>query len=123
MSFLETDTDYFQKIFSNVWPAADIGLATNTDIPKFTYRYFIKVFWLKLVRIAYSPDLRQPLAVRMVADVTETRNVIPSLEFITCMTKFLLFWAVLNLKNFVEQVSIKFGDFYLNKMNLVQTVL
>jgi len=26
------------------------------------------------------------LAVRMVADVTETRNVIPSLEFKTCMT-------------------------------------
>jgi len=25
------------------------------------------------------------LAVRMVADVTETRNVIPSLEFKTCM--------------------------------------
>jgi len=25
-------------------------------------------------------------AVRMVADVTETRNVIPSLEFKTCMT-------------------------------------
>jgi len=36
--------------------------------------------------------------VRMVADVTETRNVIPSLEFKTYMTinlKFLLFWAVL----------------------------
>jgi len=33
------------------------------------------------------------LAVRMVADVTETHNVIPSLEFKTCMTiKFLLFW-------------------------------
>jgi len=34
------------------------------------------------------------LAVRMVADVTETRDVIPSLEFKTCMTiklKFLLF--------------------------------
>jgi len=26
------------------------------------------------------------LAVRMVADVTETRNVIPSLDFKTCMT-------------------------------------
>jgi len=26
------------------------------------------------------------LAVRMVADLTETRNVIPSLEFKTCMT-------------------------------------
>jgi len=26
-------------------------------------------------------------------------------------------------KNFVEQISIKCGRFYLNKMNLVQTVL
>jgi len=33
------------------------------------------------------------LAERMVADVTETRNVIPSLEFKTCMTTVLsLFW-------------------------------
>jgi len=42
------------------------------------------------------------LAVRMVADVTETRNIIPSLEFKTCMTiksKFLLFRAVLNLNS------------------------
>jgi len=30
------------------------------------------------------------MAVRMVADVTETRNVIPSLEFKTCMTIYLL---------------------------------
>jgi len=27
------------------------------------------------------------------------------------------------MKNFVEQISIKFGGVYLNKMNLVQTVL
>jgi len=27
------------------------------------------------------------------------------------------------MKNFVEQISIKFGDFYLIKMNLAQTVL
>jgi len=39
------------------------------------------------------------LAVRMVADVTETRNIIPSLEFKTCMTnmetaflKIIYFW-------------------------------
>jgi len=51
--------------------------------------------------------------VRMVADVTETRNVIPSLEFKTCMT----------IKNFVEQIAIKFGGLYINKRNLVQTVL
>jgi len=28
-----------------------------------------------------------------------------------------------DMENFVEQISIKFGDFYLIKMNLVQTVL
>jgi len=34
------------------------------------------------------------LAVRMVADVTETRNVIPSLDFKTCMTiKVLSFYC------------------------------
>jgi len=27
------------------------------------------------------------------------------------------------MKNFVEQISIKFGGFYLIKMNLVETVL
>jgi len=27
------------------------------------------------------------------------------------------------MKNFVEQISIKFGGFYLIKMNLVQTAL
>jgi len=27
------------------------------------------------------------------------------------------------MKNFVEQISIKFGSFYLSKENLVQTVL
>jgi len=28
-----------------------------------------------------------------------------------------------DIRNFVEQISIKFGDVYLNKTNLVQTVL
>jgi len=28
-----------------------------------------------------------------------------------------------DIKNFDEQISIKFGEFYLIKMNLVQTVL
>jgi len=28
-----------------------------------------------------------------------------------------------NMKNFVQQISIKFAGFYLNRMNLVQTVL
>jgi len=27
------------------------------------------------------------------------------------------------MKNFVEQISIKFGGFYLNKMNLIQTAV
>jgi len=57
--FFETDTDIFKKIFTDIWPAADIRLATHTDIPKLAYRCFNKVLWLKLVRIAYSPDLRQ----------------------------------------------------------------
>jgi len=35
------------------------------------------------------------LAVRMVADVTETRNVIPSLEFKTCMTIIVSYLNVL----------------------------
>jgi len=51
---------YFQKIFTYIWPIANIWLATDTDIPKFDYRYIFryfnnyKVFWLKLVWIAYS---------------------------------------------------------------------
>jgi len=52
------------EYFTNIWTDADIRLATDTDIPKFAHRYvcrnFNKVFWLKLVRIAYSPGLRQP---------------------------------------------------------------
>jgi len=39
-------TDIFQKFFTDIWPLA--------DIPKYICRYFIKVFWLKLVWIAYS---------------------------------------------------------------------
>jgi len=44
---------YFQNFFT------DNQLATDTNIPKFAKRYFNKAFWLKLVQIAYSPDLRQ----------------------------------------------------------------
>jgi len=47
------------------------------------------------------------LAVRMVADVTETRNVIPGLEFKTWMTiksKFLPFWAFLNLNKLIAKM-------------------
>jgi len=51
----------FSKNFTDIWPAAaDIRLATDTGILKFAYRYFNKVFWLKLVWIAHSFDLRQP---------------------------------------------------------------
>jgi len=32
-----------------------------------------------------------------------------------------MYWPY--VKNFVEQISIKFGRFYFMKMNLVQTVL
>jgi len=60
---LETDIDIF-IFFTDIRPAAAIRLATATDIPKFAYRYFFryfkKVFWLKLVRIVYNPNLRQP---------------------------------------------------------------
>jgi len=53
----------FLIFFTDIWPAVDIRLATDTDISKFAYghfsRYFNKEFWLKLVRICYSPDVRQ----------------------------------------------------------------
>jgi len=62
--FFETDIDIFKNIFTDIWPAADIRLATDTDIPKFAYRcfcrYFDKAVWLELVWIACSPELRQP---------------------------------------------------------------
>jgi len=45
---------YFQ--FTDICPVADIRLVTDTDIPKFAYRYFNKVFWLKLVGIAYRKE-------------------------------------------------------------------
>jgi len=61
---LETDRYFFEtdifNFFTEIWPAADIRLATDTDIPKFAYRYFNKVFWYKLVWIARIFDLRQP---------------------------------------------------------------
>jgi len=66
---LETDRYNFLKLFlifffTDTWPTADIRMATDTDISNFAYRYicryFNKKFWLKLMWIAYSPDLRQP---------------------------------------------------------------
>jgi len=47
--FFETDTDIFKNFFTDIWPSADIRLATDTDVSKFAYRYFNKVFWLKLM--------------------------------------------------------------------------
>jgi len=32
-----------------------------------------------------------------------------------------MYWQ--DIKNFAEQISMKFGGFYLNKVNLVETVL
>jgi len=43
---------FSKKFFTDIWPVVDILLTTDTDIPKFPYRYFNKVFWLKLVEIA-----------------------------------------------------------------------
>jgi len=34
--FVETYTDII-KFFTDIWPAADIRLATDTDNPKFAY--------------------------------------------------------------------------------------
>jgi len=45
--FFKTDTDNLKK-FTNIWPAVVIPLVTDTEIPKSAYRYFNKVFWLKL---------------------------------------------------------------------------
>jgi len=40
----------FSNFFTDIWPAADIRMATDTDILKFACRYicryFNKVFWL-----------------------------------------------------------------------------
>jgi len=41
-NFLKIDTDIFKKNFTDIWPVANIQLAT--DIPKFVCRYFNKVF-------------------------------------------------------------------------------
>jgi len=62
MSVFWNRYQYFQEIFTDIWPAADIWLATDTNISKFAYQYFYQYFfnevvWLKLVQIAYSPDL------------------------------------------------------------------
>jgi len=63
ISFFKTDIfKNFPPIFAQLY--TDIRLANDTDIPKFAnryiYQYFNKLFWLKLMWIAYSPDLQQP---------------------------------------------------------------
>jgi len=64
--FFETDTDIFKNIFIDIWSVSNIRLATDADIPQFTYRYicrcryFNKSILVKLVWIAYSSDLHQP---------------------------------------------------------------
>jgi len=47
---------------------------------------FLYVIVLSRLKSLLSKDEMRRDSVRMVADVTETRNVIPSLEFKTCMT-------------------------------------
>jgi len=39
--FWKTDTD-ISIFFTDIWPAADIRLVTDTDIPKFAYRYIFR---------------------------------------------------------------------------------
>jgi len=62
---VKTSRQYFfkliqilKKIFTDIWPVADILLTTETEIPKFAYRYvclyFNKVFWLQLVGTVYT---------------------------------------------------------------------
>jgi len=52
-NFFEIDTNIFKIFFTDICPAANIRLATDTNVPKFAYRYiyryFKKVFWFKLV--------------------------------------------------------------------------
>jgi len=50
------------NFFTDIWPVVNILLTTDTDIPKFAYRficrYFNKVLLLKLVGIAYKSLVR-----------------------------------------------------------------
>jgi len=76
-------------------------LATDTDIPKFAYRYFCqyfnKVFWLKLERIAYSPGAKQDMKI---------------------ISK--KYWQ--DVKNFFEQNFNKIQRFLLKQDEFFQTV-
>jgi len=54
---VEIDRYHFFETVTDICPVANIRLATDTDIPKFAYRYICR--YKKLFRIAYSPDLRQ----------------------------------------------------------------
>jgi len=95
-------------------------MATDTYIPKFAYRYFCwyftKVFWLKLVWLLTVPI---PTYGSIISEVDNLTN-----QKVQNKTWKLLVKSIgKTWKKFVEQVSIKFGDFYLIKMILVQTVL
>jgi len=83
-------------------------LSTDSDISKFAYRYicryFNKAFLLKLVWIAYSPDLWQHN--NEVDQLNKTKSVKQDMKIISKM-----YWQ--DMKNFVEQISIKFGGFCL----------
>jgi len=41
--FFESDTDIF-NFFTDIWSVVDIVLVTDTDIPKFAYRYICRYF-------------------------------------------------------------------------------
>jgi len=111
-----TDNDSFKKIFTDFWPVADILLNTDTDISKFAsdiLRYFNKAFWLKLVRIAYTS---------LVHFISNNTN---QFKCVYVTAKIAMQYYRQDMKNFVQQILIKFEEFYVPviKMNLVQTVL
>jgi len=45
---------FSKKVVTDIWPAADIRLATNTDIPKFAYRYICRSWCGLLTAPAYG---------------------------------------------------------------------
>jgi len=70
----------FSEFFTDNWPVADILLTTDTDIPKFVYRYICRYFakyFGKLVGIAYtslvhfSSNINQYKCVYVIAKITQ----------------------------------------------------
>jgi len=113
---LETDTDNFITFFIDIWPVVDILLATDTDIPKFVYRYicryFNNVFWLKLVWTAYTS------LVHFSNNINQYKCV-----YVTITIAKQCFTNKTCLENFFWKNSNKIRRFFLIKMNLVQIVL